>query len=92
MKIADLEVNVNPLENALGVGTIRARLDATKMYYSFTGIENPYGVYKELKKVALDIKTDMEYPNAMRPGQNPGYGTRYDPGTTDRGASPPPVR
>jgi hypothetical protein len=91
-RIADLEVNVNPLENALGSGTIRARLDTARMSCSFTGIENPYGVYKELKKVALDIKTDMEYPNAMRPARNPGYGTRYDSGTTDRDGPPPPVR
>ena len=29
--------------------------------------------------MSLDIQTDISYPNAMRPDNNPGYNTKYDP-------------
>ena len=25
----------------------------------------------------MDIQTDIEYPNALRPNENPGYNTTY---------------
>lgn len=31
----------------------------------------------KIQKVVNDIKTDMNYPNAFRPENNPGYQTRY---------------
>ncbi|MCA9386301.1 hypothetical protein KC717_06675, partial [Candidatus Dojkabacteria bacterium] len=40
-------------------------------------IENPYEVFKFIKKVSHDIKTDIEYPNELRPKNNPGYNTDY---------------
>ncbi len=40
-------------------------------------ITNPYFITKKLQKVVLDIKTDMNYPNALRPDDNPGYKTKY---------------
>ncbi len=43
-------------------------------------IENPYEVFKHIKKVAHDVKTDMHFPNELRPAQNPGYQTTYTPG------------
>jgi hypothetical protein len=27
----------------------------------------------------VDIKTDFNYPKALRPETNPGYGTKYSP-------------
>ena len=42
-------------------------------------LENPYDVYNRVQRVILDIQTDMEYPNAYRPAENPGYGTDYRP-------------
>ena len=47
------------------------------MYDKFIGIDEPYAVFKRIKEVSVDIKTDWNYPNAMRPGVNPGYPTRY---------------
>lgn len=35
-------------------------------------------VYNRIQKVILDIQTDMEYPNAYRPEENPGYNTNYN--------------
>ena len=40
-------------------------------------IENPYYIYSELQRIANDIKADIIYPNAYRPGENPGYKTSY---------------
>lgn len=83
-KISDLEVTVNPVENLLGLGTIRffsGRLNSKgrRIYDRFIGIPNPYGVFKHIKETAVDIKTDWNYPNALRPRENPGYKTVYRP-------------
>jgi hypothetical protein len=32
---------------------------------------------KEIKRVSLDIKSDLEYPNKLRSAENPGYKTTY---------------
>lgn len=81
-KISDIDVNVNPIENALGVGTIRAYSGRTtskggRIYDRFIGINDPYTVFKKIKEISVDVKTDWNYPNAMRPDNNPGYQTRY---------------
>lgn len=47
--------------------------------YTLRNIVNPYDVFKFFKKVSHDVKTDIEYPNKLRPNENPGYKTDYDP-------------
>jgi hypothetical protein len=42
-------------------------------------LENPQEVYNRIQKIILDIQTDIEYPNAYRPAENPGYQTNYHP-------------
>lgn len=42
-------------------------------------LEDPYQVYERIQKIILDIQTDIEYPNAFRPAENPGYQTDYRP-------------
>ena len=83
-KIQDLEVTVNPLENLFGVGTIRAFSGSVgnrggRIYDKFIAIPDPYDVFKKIKEVSVNIKTDWNYPNALRPEENPGYKTKYDP-------------
>ncbi len=46
---------------------------------SLESLENPQDVYERIQKIILDIQTDIEYPNAYRPGENPGYQTNYRP-------------
>lgn len=82
--VQEMEVTVNPIENMLKVGTIRVFTGRTtskgaNLYDRFIGISNPYQVYKQLKQVSVDIKTDWNYPNALRPETNPGYPTGYEP-------------
>lgn len=42
-------------------------------------LEDPRAVYSRIQKIILDIQTDIEYPNAYRPPENPGYRTDYRP-------------
>ncbi len=44
---------------------------------SFQYLEESAHVYERVQRTVLDIQTDMEYPNALRPEENPGYGTDY---------------
>ncbi len=83
-KITDVQVNVNPLENMLGVGTIRISSGKVndkgdQITDNFIAVENPYEVFKKIKTVMVDVKTDWNYPNKLRPDENPGYNTTYDP-------------
>ena len=41
-------------------------------------LEDPESVYDRIQRTVLDIQTDMEYPNAFRPAENPGYRTDYE--------------
>ena len=47
--------------------------------YKISNITSPYEVYKLFTKTEFDIKTDIEYPNKLRPSENPGYKTNYKP-------------
>ena len=51
---------------------MKAAKRATMQY-----LENAPSVYERVQRTVLDIQTDMEYPNALRPEDNPGYGTDY---------------
>ena len=42
-------------------------------------VENPYDVFKLLKQAYFDVKTDVEFPNKLRPPVNPGYPSEYHP-------------
>jgi len=86
-KISDIEVKVSVVEKIYNVGTIRffsgrTQTDegnTTKLYDSWSAIENPYEVFKMVKQTSVNIKTDFSYPNALRPDTNPGYNTKYQP-------------
>lgn len=85
-KISDIEVTVNIIERIYNVGSIRffsgrTKTDegnTTKLYDVWYSIEKPYEVFKMVKQTSVDIKTDFNYPNALRPETNPGYNTKYD--------------
>lgn len=44
---------------------------------SIASISNYIDVYNMVKKLQTDIYTDVMYPNAKRPKENPGYNTEY---------------
>jgi uncharacterized membrane protein YdbT with pleckstrin-like domain len=81
-KIRDIQVNINPVEKICGVGSILFNMgnvtaNNAPLTKRFCGIENPYDVFRRIKEVSLDAKTDWNYPNANRPESNPGYRTKY---------------
>ena len=86
-RIQNLEVNVNPLEKMFNVGSIRAftgefvhtKNGSRPVFSEFSSIQDPYEVFKQIKQVSVDIKTDWNYPNKLRPEENPGYNTKYTP-------------
>lgn len=65
-KISDIEVTVNAVERAFNVGTIkffsgRTQTDdgaTSKLYDRWEAISNVYEVFKKVKQVSVDIKTD----------------------------------
>ena len=42
-----------------------------------SSIANYTEVYNLIKKLQMDVYTDVMYPNAKRPDENPGYNTKY---------------
>lgn len=87
-KITDIWVTVNPIEAMMKVGTVRFSAGRTNRQGKFVSddfiaVENPYEVFKKVKSVSVDVKTDWNYPNQLRPGENPGYKTEYKPGQKD---------
>ena len=83
-KIRDTQVNVGPIEKMFGVGSIMFNTGEVihkghPMLKRFACIENPYDVFRQLKETTVNVKTDWNYPNAMRPDANPGYRTKYEP-------------
>ena len=42
-------------------------------------LENPYFILDRVQKIVLDLKTDVYFPNDLRPENNGGYKTKYNP-------------
>ncbi len=83
-EIRDVNLRIGLIDKLLGVGDIYFDLGT---YYhngktrvnrrSFLDIAQPHQVYTRVQKIILDMQADIEFPNAYRPEENPGYNTRY---------------
>jgi len=77
--INGVHINVGLMDKLLKVGDIY--IDTPNKFKktpnAILDIEDCYDVYTKLQKIILDIQTDIEYPNALRPSENPGYNTKY---------------
>ena len=75
-EIESVNVKVGLTDKIFKVGDIyvNAKSSAAVLY----DLKNPYELGAKLQKIVLDITTDVNYPNALRPDYNPGYHTRYD--------------
>ena len=71
--VHNLRVNVGPMEAMFKRGTIRFGGRNALRY-----VENPYEVYKLIQQTAVDITTDRQFPNQLRPEENPGYHNYQD--------------
>lgn len=75
-EVNSVNVKVGIIDRILGVGDIyiTANTQSAVLY----DIKAPYKVVNYIQKVARDIQTDMNFPNAYRPDNNPGFNTKYD--------------
>lgn len=75
--IKNVSLRVGVIDKITNVGDINFDLDNASNL-AFLDVENPKEIYSKLQKIVIDIQTDIEYPNALRPDKNPGYNTEYD--------------
>ena len=74
--ISNVRVDVSVLERIFGVGSLIISTTSGRELCLFS-IVNPYEVYKKINKISIDMKADINYPNAFRPDENLGYTTKY---------------
>lgn len=74
--ISNVRADVTILEKIRKVGSVFITT-SSGMSVCLLAVPEPYGVYKKINKVFMDMKSDIHYPNALRPDVNPGYGTKY---------------
>lgn len=85
--LTNVSLRIGIIDKMLGVGDIYletvggnyTRDGRNLVAQAFLDIEDPQAIYPKLQKIVMDIQTDIEYPNALRPGENPGYNTTYNP-------------
>ena len=85
--LTNVSLHLGVIDKMLGVGDIYLETvggnyvqnGRNLVAQTFLDIENPQEIYPKLQKIVMDIQTDIEYPNALRPGENPGYNTKYEP-------------
>lgn len=84
-QIDEVNVRKGPIEKQLGVATININgaemtsFDDEVKGFCFESIAQPQAVYKLIRKVAFDVRTDWQYPNAIRPAENPGFHAPIQP-------------
>jgi len=79
--IKNVNLHIGIIDSILKVGDIYFDLGYrgnSKINAGFVDIENSQEIYSKLQKIVMDIQTDIEYPNALRPNENPGYNTKYN--------------
>lgn len=74
-EIDSVNVKVGFVDKICKVGDVY--INSTSNSAVLFDLEEPYYVAKNLQKLSFDVKTDVQYPNAMRPDQNNGYHTTY---------------
>ena len=74
-EIESVNLKVGLIDKMLKVGDIYIKSkDKSQILFD---IDDPYFITQKLQEIVIDIKTDIEFPNGLRPGENPGYSTKY---------------
>ena len=73
--LTSVNIRIGIIERMCKVGDIY--IVKKKKKYVIEDISDPYFIYQKLSKIANDIKSDIIYPNAYRPNENPGFKTSY---------------
>ena len=74
-EIEGVNLKVGLFDRLFKVGDIY--IQSMKQSTVLNDISNPYFMLARLQKITLDIKTDIQYPNDLRPETNSGYNTKY---------------
>ena len=74
-EIDSVNVKVSFVDKLCKVGDVY--INSTSNSAVLFDLTDPYYVAKNLQKLSFDVKTDVQYPNAMRPNDNNGYHTTY---------------
>lgn len=74
-EIEGVNLRVGLLDRLFHVGDVY--IQSMKQSTILHDISNPYFILSRLQKITLDIKTDINYPNDLRPETNHGYNTKY---------------
>lgn len=74
--ITNVNLKISVIDKMLKVGDIYFTT-STGPNLSFLDIEDAYTIYPKLQKIVLDMQTDIEFPNNLRPKENDGYNTTY---------------
>ena len=75
--ISSLSVKVGLWDRMFKVGDLY--IQSANQSAVLEDISKPYFYLSKIQKIVQDIKTDMSYPNDLRPETNQGYNTKYQP-------------
>ena len=76
--INSVNLEVGILEKIFNVGVIAIKHKGLDI--KLCDLKDCYEVYKKIQKIIVDIQTDIEHPNALRPEENPGYKSKKGKG------------
>ncbi len=81
-EMSHIDLHRGVFDQMFGVGDVIATsnqlgTNGKSTSVKISSIENYIDVYNLVKKLQTDIYTDIMYPNAKRPEENPGYNTKY---------------
>ena len=79
--VVAVNCKVGIIERIFKVGDIH--IQAKSQTGILNNIPEPYFYLSKLQKIALDLKSDMAFPNDLRPSTNHGYRTKYNPDDND---------
>lgn len=75
-EISSVNLRVGLIDRMFNVGDIVIYTSGHKTFI-LEDLHDPYILVNRLQQIVVDIKTDIEFPNDLRPEENSGYKTKY---------------
>ena len=76
-EITNVSLQVGIIDRMCGVGDIH--ISSSKGNGVILDVANPERIFGIVQRTVMDMQTDIHFPNALRPDNNPGYRTVYSP-------------
>lgn len=73
--ITEVNVKVGILDRMFKIGDLCIKTNDQAAVLD--NIERPYFYLQKIHEITLDLKSDINYPNDLRPEENHGYNTKY---------------